>query len=195
MPPIPRARTRYLREISWADNSRDQNHFAEFPVGDELNLTVMVLSTYNNCLFAGLDNGNLRVYEWPLNGNFVEYPSHKAAVTSLRMSPDETRLISAGEDGSLVIFGLQRVENSVELPFVLEAEGAPMLNGEFFLVAQEELTDRQQEFNEMKKLYDDLKSDSDYNLKRKDTEWTEELKNVQEVGAGAWRGRVRVRVT
>ena len=42
--------------------------------------------------------------------------------------------------------------------------------------------DRQQELAELRKLYDDLKSDSEYNLHRKDAEWTEEIKASSEVG-------------
>jgi hypothetical protein len=135
------------------DNVKDQNQTIEYPVGDaDVNLTVLALSATNGCLFAGTDSGNVRVYEWPLNGAFVEYPVHKAAVTGLRVTVDHARLISVGEDGSMFIMGIQRVEGGVELPFVLDTEpDADMINAEFFLVAQEELFDRQQELNELRK--------------------------------------------
>lgn len=58
----------------------------------------------------GLDNGNIRVYEWPLNGSFVEYPCHKGPVSGLRVSFDHTRLLSTSEDGALMTFALQRYD-------------------------------------------------------------------------------------
>jgi hypothetical protein len=143
------------------DSTRDANRITEFFVGEDVSLTVLALSPYNSCLFAGtsplprvcvyiynkkaspppdfvptrpisrptqatfnqplpslhpfpipappgLDNGNIRVYEWPLNGSFVEYPCHKGPVSGLRVSFDHTRLLSTSEDGALMTFALQR---------------------------------------------------------------------------------------
>lgn len=45
--------TRYLREIAWMDSTRDANRITEFFVGEDVSLTVLALSPYNSCLFAG----------------------------------------------------------------------------------------------------------------------------------------------
>ncbi len=37
------------------------------------------------------------------------------------------------------------------------AVGTTLVNADFFLVTNEELSERQQEFSELKKLYDDLR--------------------------------------
>jgi len=170
----------YLRELTWLDNTRSANRVNEYNAGDDVNLTTLLISKANKCLIAGLQNGNIRVYEWPLSGLFTEYPAHRSMVTAVRMSHDNMRLITAGDDGSMMVFGIQKVEHGIDVPFIEEESAAAHM--EFSLVAQEELMDRQQELTELRKLYEDLKSDSEYNLHRKDAEWSAEMKSAGEVG-------------
>ncbi len=66
------------------------------------------MGVYMGIYISGLDNGNIRVYEWPLNGAFVEYPCHKGPITGLRVSFDHSRLLSTSQDGALMTFALQR---------------------------------------------------------------------------------------
>jgi hypothetical protein len=58
------------------------------------------------------------VYEWPLNGSFVEYPCHKGPVSGLRVSFDHTRLLSTSEDGALMTFALQRYVPFAQKPII-----------------------------------------------------------------------------
>jgi hypothetical protein len=48
--------------------------------------------------------GNVRSFQFPVTEKWHEYPALSAPITRLRLSHDDSMLVAAGEDGSLVIF-------------------------------------------------------------------------------------------
>jgi WD40 repeat protein len=72
--------------------------------------TQVVLSHSGRMLFAGLENGAVRSFKFPLNGEFADVPVHGAAsgVSRLRISHDDAHLFSVGDDGCVYICEVRR---------------------------------------------------------------------------------------
>merc|ERR1712194_809536 len=72
--------------------------------------------TSARALFAGVAEtdlpGLLRVYNFPLTGDYDEYQAHSSAVSRIRITCDEQYLFSAGDDGCLVIFDVKKKTNT-----------------------------------------------------------------------------------
>ena len=66
------------------------------------------LSNNRSAVFAGSVEpgkpGYVRAYAYPLSGDFDDYACGSGAVTSLRVTSDETFVITADENGCLSIF-------------------------------------------------------------------------------------------
>jgi WD40 repeat protein len=72
-------------------------------------MSVVIISTCKKFLYAGMSDGSLRVYEWPVKTHtpsYIEIQAHSSAVVDLRESPTGHILITASEDGSIFIHSI-----------------------------------------------------------------------------------------
>lgn len=88
-----------LKEIAESNINRD------FDTGAIINQ--IALSNSGRVLFAGTEAGTLRLYRFPLTGEYAEVRAHSAPVTRLRVSPDDAFVFSVAEDASFFVFDLR----------------------------------------------------------------------------------------
>ena len=63
----------------------------------------MRLASSENSLYAGCRNGALRVYSYPLSGEFKEHWVHSQPISGLCVSSCETMVFTVGRDGSVIM--------------------------------------------------------------------------------------------
>jgi hypothetical protein len=82
----------------------------------------LVITKTQEYLIAGIEEkqrpGSLRVYKYPLNGDFVEVEAHSAEVKKIRISYNNRYLFSVGEDGTLFMFEIRRSAKAEDIRIV-----------------------------------------------------------------------------
>jgi len=77
-----------------------------------ITLDNLVITKTQEYMIAGVEEkqqpGSLRVYKYPLNGDFTEVEAHSAEVKRIRISYNNRFLFSAGGDGTLFIFEIKK---------------------------------------------------------------------------------------
>jgi len=69
--------------------------------------TAVVISKKHQAIFFGTNLGSVRAFLWPFTEftkdalEYIEFPIHQSAVTTIKISHDYTTLITGGEDGSI----------------------------------------------------------------------------------------------
>ena len=138
-------------------------------------LTCIVLSSSGRMLFAGTESGAVRSYKYPLTGEFQEYQCCSRPVSRLCMSIDETLLFCSGDDGSVIIFDVRDKEVRVAkrdrelLPFAEE-----------ILVTKTDLEEQVAIRNDLKQKVDELTLQNEYQLRLKEMNHQEKLKELTE---------------
>ena len=145
------------------------------------------LSNSGRTLFAGVtDNGvpgSLRIYSYPVTGHFVEYVAHSGPVTRVRISQDDKWLFTVGEDGTVCVFNVaeaavtdkkkqqsnQKSKSVEQLPFAEE-----------ILVTKSDLEEKRNRMNELKSKVEELTLHNEYQLRLKDMNYAEKIKEVTE---------------
>jgi hypothetical protein len=205
-------------------------------------ITTVALDRLARFLIAGCSNGAIRIYRWPLSGEYTEYLAHggitptsnatlpstnassgpssagigagagaadssgstsdaltaACAVTAVAVSSDNRTLISTAEDGTLFVFQLSVSEIGANLMPAslsssvgdsgsgLEAKlggvdpNAQRLSTDTVLVAHEMVDETGHELRELRKMCEDMRSEMDYSLHLKDSEWQERLRQKRE---------------
>ena len=72
----------------------------------------LIVTKGRDYMFAGVEEkqkpGPIRVYKYPLNGDFGEVEAHSSEIKRIRLSYNNKFLFSAGSDGTLFIFEVKR---------------------------------------------------------------------------------------
>lgn len=147
----------------------DSNINKDFHTGTVI--TQIVLANSGRMLFAGTDVGTVRAYKFPLTGEYTEVQVHSAPVTRMRISPDDAYLFSAAEDASLFVFDVREKD----------ARGAKRDKeatsyAEEILVTKSDLEEKTQSMAELKQKVEELTMQNEYQLRLKDLNFTEKLK-------------------
>ena len=138
-------------------------------------LTCIVLSSSGRMLFAGTESGSVRSYKYPLTGEFQEYQCCSRPVSRICMSIDEALLFVSGDDGAVVIFDVRDKEVRVAkrdrelLPFAEE-----------ILVTKTDLEEQVAIRNDLKQKVDELTLQNEYQLRLKEMNHQEKLKELTE---------------
>jgi len=76
-----------------------------FTLGD------IAMSKKQHYFIAGIEEkqkpGPLRIYNFPLNGEFWEVEAHSAEVRRVRVAPTDKHVFSVGADGCLIVYELR----------------------------------------------------------------------------------------
>ena len=129
-----------MRELTW--DTPDSHAITVIPPDEDGTvLTTLELdpSPTPRFLYAGTSTGAVRVYEWPLtgtsrpNGSFREFPAHASSsvlstaanaenfgfhvggIQSLGLARKGMLLLSAGDDGDMLVQGLALTEREIEI--------------------------------------------------------------------------------
>ncbi|KAI8607724.1 WD40-repeat-containing domain protein [Chytriomyces sp. MP71] len=140
-------------------------------------LTQVALSHSGRMMFVGTATGTIRSMKFPLSnegGEFQEHQCHSGAITKLRVSYDDTHLFSTSEDGCVYVFKIADREGRG-----LKKERENVFADEI-LVTKSDLEEKNQMMNELKTRVEELKMENEYQLRLKDMNFNERIKEITE---------------
>lgn len=137
-------------------------------------ITQLAIAQSGRLLFAGTETGAIRLYKLPLTGDFTEYQCHAAPVTRLRVAYDDTLLFSTAEDSTVAVLEI-RDKDRKAIKTVLETDFA-----EEILIARSDIEEKNATINEMKNKYDELTLQHEYQMKLKELNHSEKMKELVE---------------
>ncbi|KAJ3293662.1 Cilia- and flagella-associated protein 57 [Borealophlyctis nickersoniae] len=164
-------------------------------------ITQVVLSHSGRMMFVGTTSGTIRSMKFPLGsdpGEYQEHQAHSAPITKLRVSYDDQYLFSTSEDGCLYVFkisdkegrGLKREREIVyadEKLFKKYVGVIQHLNAfntfitqKKILVTKSDLEEKNSLMSELKTRVEELKMENEYQLRLKDMNFNEKIKEVTE---------------
>ncbi|XP_063772106.1 cilia- and flagella-associated protein 57-like isoform X2 [Pseudophryne corroboree] len=157
-----------LKEIS------DSQILQEVPAFD-VTYTAVAISHSGRMVFTGTSSGTVRSMKCPLplHRGYNEYQAHAGPVTRLMVTFDDQYLLSTSEDGCLMLWKISDKEvrglkyNKVEY-------------AEEVLTTISDLEEKKQLILELKTNVKELKMENDYQLRVKDMNYNEKLKELTE---------------
>ncbi|EDV23339.1 uncharacterized protein TRIADDRAFT_27651 [Trichoplax adhaerens] len=153
----------------------DSQILRDIHAGDAV-FTQVAISHSGKMLFAGTNNGTVRSIKYPLTatGEWQEYQAHALGVAKLRISYDDQYLFSVSEDGSFYIFKISEKEGrglkrDKEVAFAEE-----------ILITKSDLEEKNAMMTELKTRVDELKMENEYQLRLKDMNYNEKIRELTE---------------
>ncbi|KAJ3074808.1 Cilia- and flagella-associated protein 57 [Podochytrium sp. JEL0797] len=140
-------------------------------------LIQVALSHSGRMMFVGTAKGTIRSMKYPLSneaGEYQEHQCHSSAITKLRVSYDDTHLFSTSDDGCVYVFRIADKEGRG-----LKREREVVFADEI-LVTKSDLEEKNQMMNELKTRVEELKMENEYQLRLKDMNFNEKVKEVTE---------------
>ncbi|CAB1098865.1 unnamed protein product [Ectocarpus sp. CCAP 1310/34] len=133
----------------------------------------IVLSNSEHMMFAGTSEsgrpGCVRAYSFPLTGDYLEYACVGTPVTRLCITHDDQFLLAADEASCLFVFDVRDRQDRGQA-------GSKMGGGELQPLAASEVTVQ----TELKNKVDELALHNEYQLRLKDMNYSEKIKEITE---------------
>eukprot|EP00520_Triparma_pacifica_P017342 CAMPEP_0118652876 /NCGR_PEP_ID=MMETSP0785-20121206/11546_1 /TAXON_ID=91992 /ORGANISM="Bolidomonas pacifica, Strain CCMP 1866" /LENGTH=1434 /DNA_ID=CAMNT_0006545411 /DNA_START=134 /DNA_END=4435 /DNA_ORIENTATION=+ len=189
----------YFLELTWEEGKKDSHVCRQIDIGsaDKDCITCLALSNNKKYLFAGTASGNVRTYDWPLDGTNPISQTYKVhhfkvvtgaggsesyrGVTDMRISNDDNYLFTTAHDGSVFVIGLQVVERGLDTkPSLVPHDSQFQLDA--ILVSQEEVEKQLEDVENLQKELDEQKMESEKTLHMETANWQKEFKDMQEDG-------------
>ncbi|XP_073400639.1 cilia- and flagella-associated protein 57 isoform X1 [Dendrobates tinctorius] len=158
-----------LKEISDSQVSREASSF-------DVTYTAVAISHSGRMVFTGTSTGTVRSmkYPLPLHREYNEYQAHAGPVTRLMVTYDDQNLLSISEDGSLMVWKISDKESRG-----LKRD-KDLIYAEEVLITKSDLEEKNQVMLELKTRVEELKMESEYQLRLKDMNYNEKLKELTE---------------
>ena len=142
-------------------------------------IDLVQLSHSGKNLFAISEKGSVATFRFPFDENtnnaieFNEFASHSRSIAQCRFSFDDQFLFTAGEDGCVFIYRVidKDQKTKVERNWSFSDE---------ILVSKSDLVENQRVLNELKQKVDELKAESDAQLRSKDIIYANKMQEVQD---------------
>ncbi|KAG7481579.1 hypothetical protein MATL_G00068090 [Megalops atlanticus] len=147
----------------------------EVPSND-VTYTAVALSHLGRVLFIGTSAGTVRALKYPLpiQNEWIEYQGHAAPITKMAVTFDDQFLLTVSEDNCLLIWKI----------IDKERHGMKRDNeicySEEILVTKSDLEEKNQLMLELKTRVDELKMENEYQLRLRDMNYNEKLKELTE---------------
>ncbi|KAJ3096593.1 Cilia- and flagella-associated protein 57 [Phlyctochytrium planicorne] len=140
-------------------------------------LTQVAISHNGKMMFAGTSTGQIRSLKFPLTGDsedFQEHQAHSGAVTKLRVSYDDQFLFSVSEDGCMYVYRISDKDDRT-----LKRERSLQFADEI-LITKSDLEEKTILMSELQRSLEELKLEHEYQLRLKDMNFNEKLKEITE---------------
>lgn len=157
-----------LKEIS------DSQMLREIETRD-VAMTSVAMSHSGRMLFAGTSAGALRSIKFPLThpGEWTEYQGHSEAILKAKITSDDQYLVTVSEDASILLWKIQDKEGrSVKRDKEAWAEE--------ILITKSDLEEKNAMMSEYKTRVEELKMENEYQLRLKDMNYNEKIKELTE---------------
>ncbi|KAI8809706.1 WD40-repeat-containing domain protein [Cladochytrium replicatum] len=139
-------------------------------------LTQLAISQSGRMMFAGTSYGAIRSLRFPpvaVNDHeHQEHIAHSGAVTKFCISSDDGFLFSGSEDGCLLIFKISAREDR-------KRERSQVFADEI-LITRSDLEEKTVVMTELKRTLEELKLEHEYQLRLKDMNYNEKIKEITE---------------
>ncbi|XP_055738651.1 cilia- and flagella-associated protein 57 [Salvelinus fontinalis] len=143
---------------------------------DDVAYTTIAMSRSGRMLFAGTSIGTVRAIKYPLSTqkDWIEYQAHSGAVTKMVITFDDQYLLTVSEDGCLLIWK------------IIDKEGRGLKRdkdityAEEILITKSDLEEKNQIMMELKTRVKELKMENEYQLRLKDMNYNEKIKDLSE---------------
>ncbi|KAJ3114298.1 Cilia- and flagella-associated protein 57 [Phlyctochytrium bullatum] len=140
-------------------------------------LTQIALSHNGKMMFAGTSSGQIRSLKFPLTGDpedFQEHQAHSGSISKLRISYDDQYLFSVAEDGCIYVYKIsdkdeRTMKRDRSLQFADE-----------ILITKSDLEEKTVMMSELQRSLEELKLEHEYQLRLKDMNFNEKLKELTE---------------
>ncbi|XP_068095524.1 cilia- and flagella-associated protein 57 [Hyperolius riggenbachi] len=158
-----------LKEIS------DSQIVREVPSFD-VTYTAVAISHSGRMVFTGTSSGTVRSMKYPLppHREYNEYQAHAGAVTKLLVTYDDQYLLSISEDGCLMMWKISDKEGRGP------KRDKETSYAEEVLITKSDLEEKNQVMLELKTRVEELKMENEYQLRLKDMNYNEKLKELTE---------------
>lgn len=154
----------------------------------ESNSTIaqLALSHGGKMFFAGMENGRIRAFKFPISGSgdekvggeFLEHVAHDKPINSLRLSYDDQFLFSCSEDGCIYIY---KVTEKEERPtFGIIKKDRTIIYSDEILVTKTDIDEIENQMIELKRNIEELKLEHEYQFRIKDMSFNEKMREVTE---------------
>jgi len=155
-------------------------------------LSQLVMSNSQRMLFgATAANGRpgvVRSFKFPLTGDFCDYACLAGPITRLRLSWEDQFLFVAGDDGVLQVFEVREKDSrapaaggGATAAGSIEVSGSQSLQySEEILVTKSDLEEKHALMLELKSKVDELTLHNEYQLRLKDMNYNEKIKELTE---------------
>ncbi|XP_064605218.1 cilia- and flagella-associated protein 57-like [Liolophura sinensis] len=139
-------------------------------------LTSVVLSHSGRMLFGGTNMGSLWSVQYPLTspGAWQDHQGHGLAITKMKITYDDQYLITVAEDSSIILWKIQDKEGR-GLKRDKEVGWA-----EEILITKSDLEEKNSMMAELKTRVEELKMENEYQLRLKDMNYNEKIKELTE---------------
>ncbi|KAL2912228.1 hypothetical protein HK105_208296 [Polyrhizophydium stewartii] len=140
-------------------------------------LTQVAISNSGRMMFVGTATGAIRAMKYPFGdiSEFQEHQAHSGPITKLRVSYDDSYLFSTAEDGCIYMFRIADKD---------EQRGLQKLKTTLFadeiLITKSDLEEKTVLMAELQRNLDELKLEHEYQLRLKDMNFNEKLKEITE---------------
>ncbi|KAK5665187.1 hypothetical protein QVD99_008034 [Batrachochytrium dendrobatidis] len=137
----------------------------------------IAISNSGRMLFVGSSTGTIRTLKFPFGDHcdYQEHQAHSAPITKMRVSYDDQFLFSTSEDGCVYMF---RIADKDERNG-LKKEKAILFADEI-LITKSDLEEKTVLMAELQRNLDELKLEHEYQLRLKDMNFNEKLKEITE---------------
>ncbi|KAM6962429.1 cilia- and flagella-associated protein 57-like [Aplochiton taeniatus] len=143
---------------------------------EDVAYTTVAMSRTGRLLFTGTSIGTIRAIKYPLSAqkDWVEYQAHSAPVTKMVITFDDQYLLSVSEDGCLVIWRIidkdgRGLKRDKEITYMEE-----------ILITKCDLEEKNVYMLELKTRVEELKMENEYQLRLKDINYSEKMKEMSE---------------
>ncbi|XP_028832352.1 cilia- and flagella-associated protein 57 isoform X2 [Denticeps clupeoides] len=140
-------------------------------LADDVTFTAIAMSGSGRVLFTGTSTGAVRAigYPLPLQTDWFEYHAHSAAISKMVVTFDDQFLLTASEDGCLLIWKISGQKRDSETSYAEEV-----------LVTKSDLEEKTQVMLELKTRVEELKMENEYQLRLKDMNYSDKIKELTE---------------
>lgn len=161
---------RTIKEISDSQILREVD-------SNEVTLSQVVMSHSGRMLFAGTGGGALRALKFPLQvpGEWQEHMGHNSTITKMKITFDDQYLITVSEDAVLMIWKITDKEGRA-----LAKRDKEVGYAEEILITKSDLEEKNTVMAELKQRVEELKMENEYQLRLKDMNYNEKIKELTE---------------
>ncbi|VDD76062.1 unnamed protein product [Mesocestoides corti] len=147
----------------------------EVDSGDMLQ-TSIALSRSGHMLFCGGQEGHVRSYRFPFSNHNVweDYVGHFGPIVKMQITLNDEFLVTASDDGSIMVWIIQErdgrsVKIERDVPWAEEV-----------LITRSDLEEKNLIMSELRTRVDELKMENEYQLRLKDMNYSERIKELTE---------------